>query len=135
MTNWADISRQVRKRAGGRCEYCRMHESLQGATFHLEHICPRAAGGGFVLDNLALACPSCNLHKSDRLRLTDAETGIEVSLFDPRRDQWTEHFHFIEFHVAGLSPVGRAAIAAFDLNSERRIRIRQAESLFGLFPP
>jgi hypothetical protein len=30
---------------------------------------------------------------------------------------------------------GRATIAALDLNHERRIRIRQAEQMFGLFPP
>jgi len=36
-----------------------MHESLQGATFHVEHIVPRSAGGSDTMDNLALACPSC----------------------------------------------------------------------------
>ena len=43
----------VRSRAGNRCEYCQMHQSLQGATFHVEHISPRASGGLSTPDNLA----------------------------------------------------------------------------------
>ena len=30
------LSQSVRSRAHGRCQYCLMHESLQGATFHVE---------------------------------------------------------------------------------------------------
>ena len=33
-----DLLELVRARAGDRCEYCRMHQSLQGATFHVEHV-------------------------------------------------------------------------------------------------
>lgn len=32
MTSWPEIQQQVAQRATGRCEYCRMHQSLQGAT-------------------------------------------------------------------------------------------------------
>lgn len=31
--------------------------------------------------------------------------------------------------------IGRATILALHLNHERRLRIRQSEQLFGLFPP
>jgi hypothetical protein len=34
MSASREISRAVEARACGRCEYCRMHKSLQGATFH-----------------------------------------------------------------------------------------------------
>lgn len=34
-----------------------MHQSLQGATFHIEHIVPHTKGGAETLANLALACP------------------------------------------------------------------------------
>jgi hypothetical protein len=57
-----ELTRQVEARAQLRCEYCRMHQALQGATFHVEHILPGSRGGPTVLDNLAWACPSCNLH-------------------------------------------------------------------------
>jgi hypothetical protein len=35
MTSWSEIERQVQRRAAARCEYCLMHDSLQGATFHV----------------------------------------------------------------------------------------------------
>ena len=62
------IVAEVEQRAAGRCEYCRMHQSLQGATFHVEHIVPTVLGGSSTLSNLAWACPGCNLQKSDDFR-------------------------------------------------------------------
>ena len=45
-----------------------MHQSLQGATFHVEHITPRSTRGRQRdLANPAWCCPACNLHKSDRI--------------------------------------------------------------------
>ena len=55
----AALAALVKERAEHRCEYCRMSQSLQGATFHIEHILPRSHGGTTHLANLALACPGC----------------------------------------------------------------------------
>jgi hypothetical protein len=131
----AEVERQVIRRAGERCEYCRMHQSLQGATFHIEHITPRAAGGSDELDNLGLACPSCNLSKSDRRTATDPDTGQDLPLFHPRTDRWADHFDWAGTELVGRTPTGRALVAAFALNSGRRRRIREAERMFDLFPP
>ena len=131
----ADIQQAVETRAGHRCEYCRMHQSLQGASFHIEHIIPTSLGGTDDLDNLAWSCPGCNLKKSNRMSAIDPATGMEVRLLHPRRDRWEEHLAWQGYAVVGLTARGRALIAAFDLNHERRCRIRQAEELFGLFPP
>jgi hypothetical protein len=135
MTSWADIVRAVEARAGERCEYCRMHQALQGATFHVEHALPSSRGGASDLDNLAWGCPSCNLHKSDRIEVLDPESGQIVPLFHPRRHCWAEHFRWDGYHLIGLTPSGRATVLALDLNHPRRLRIRRAEELFGLFPP
>ncbi len=54
--SWAERQRIVSDRAGQRCEYCRMHQDLQGAVFHVEHIVPKSGGGSDELDNLAWAC-------------------------------------------------------------------------------
>ena len=53
MSSWSEITHQVKERAGDRCEYCRMHQALQGGTFHVEHIIPSARGGPSTLENLA----------------------------------------------------------------------------------
>ena len=56
----AELRRLVIHRAGGRCEYCRLAQAGQEATFHVDHIIPSAAGGPTVAENLALACVSCS---------------------------------------------------------------------------
>jgi hypothetical protein len=112
-----------------------MHQSLQGATFHVEHILPRSRGGQSSPENLAWACPGCNLYKSSRVDVPDPQTGQLVPLFNPRVDAWEAHFQWDGYHVVPLTPIGRATAAALDFNHPRRIRIRQAEAQFGLFPP
>ncbi len=90
--SWAETCRRVVTRAGSRCEYCRMSQSLQGATFHVEHVTPRSLGGSDSPDNLALACPACNLAKSNRTTAPDPECGFPALLFHPRQHIWAEHF-------------------------------------------
>jgi hypothetical protein len=75
------------------------------------------------------------LHKSNRIEFLDLETGLIVTLFHPRNELWNVHFAWDDYQVVGRTPAGRATIAALDLNHERRVRIRQAEQMFGLFPP
>jgi len=87
------------------------------------------------LENLALACPGCNLHKSARVTAIDPATGEEVRLFHPIRQHWAQHFRFNGYQVEGLTAVGRATVDALNLNHPRRQRIREAEEAFGLFPP
>lgn len=135
MTARDDLQQLVEQRAGSRCEYCAMHQSLQGATFHVEHVKPRAAGGDSSIDNLAWSCPGCNLHKSDRTAAEEPETGVMVELFNPRTQQWSEHFAWQGHSIQPLTATGRATVTALDLNHPRRIRIRQAEAMFDLFPP
>ena len=112
-----------------------MHQSLQGGTFHVEHIVPRSRGGQSVLDNLAWACPGCNLCKSDQVEVVDPLSGNLVSLFDPRSNPWSDHFTWDGYLIVPLTAIGRATISALNMNHDRRILIRQAEELFGLFPP
>jgi hypothetical protein len=130
-----ELSRTVRARAGWRCQYCLMHESIQGATFHIEHIIPQCKGGRSALENLALACPGCNLHKSGRITAVDPATGESVQLFHPILQLWPEHFRLNGYQIEGLTAMGRATVEALNLNHPRRQRIREVEEAFGLYPP
>jgi len=113
-----------------------MHQSLQGATFHIEHIVPRSAGGSDDTTNLALACPACNLAKSNRVTAADHLTDSSATLFNPRSDRWKDHFTWDERRrVVGLTTTGRATLDALDFNHPRRVLIREAEEWFDLFPP
>lgn len=130
----AQLAAAIRARAGDRCEYCRMSQSLQGATFHIEHVIPLTCGGTTTLENLALACPSCNLHKSDRSHAIDPDTNASAPIYHPRQQIWADHFAWQGTCIIGLSPTGRATIRALDLNHPRRQRVREAEASFGMFP-
>ena len=46
------------------CVYC--HRGIRGA-YHVDHIIPLSRGGSHSMDNLAIACPACNLAKSNKL--------------------------------------------------------------------
>ncbi len=70
----ASLRRLVIQRAGDRCEYCRLSQSGQEATFHIDHIIPVMAGGVTTADNLALACVSCSLRKAARQTVKDPES-------------------------------------------------------------
>ena len=129
------LDRKVRERADGRCEYCRMHQSLQGATFHVEHVIPSSHGGQETLQNLVLACPSCNLHKSNRVEAVDPKTSEVVPVFHPLADDWDENFSFVDFEIVGKTACGRATLEALNFNHPRRLKVREAEALFDLFPP
>jgi hypothetical protein len=131
----AELSRAIRVAAHGRCQYCQMHEDLQGATFHIEHIIPKHKGGRSDSENLALACPGCNLHKAGRITATDPATGAEVPLFHPVRQSWPEHFRLNGYEIEGLTAAGRATVHLLKLNHSRRQRIREVERAFGLYPP
>jgi len=112
-----------------------MHQRLQGATFHVEHINPRAEGGPDELANLVLACPSCNLHKAGRTKAVDPLTGAAVSLYHPIQQTWSEHFRLVGYRIEGLSAVGRATVLALDMNHARRQLIRCAEEKLSLYFP
>ena len=124
------------ERAGDRCEYCRAPERVFNFAFEVEHILPHSAGGKDSLDNLALACESCNLYKSDATTGWDEGEGREAPLFHPRQDRWEEHFLIDreKGEVEGLTAVGRAAIARLKMNSAFQLRARRYWMQLGLYP-
>ena len=131
----AQLRRQVVDRAEGRCEYCGLSQIGQEATFHVDHVMPRAAGGPTTLENLALACVSCSLRKGARQTATDGETGLDVALFNPRRDSWRLHFRWKGVELVGITPNARATVAALQCNRPLALAIRQEEALRGRHPP
>jgi hypothetical protein len=126
----------VAERAGERCEYCHAPERVFNFAFEVEHILPRSAGGGDALDNLALACESCNLYKSDTTRGWDEEEGRDVPLYHPRRDRWEEHFSYDPEtgRLQGLTAVGRVTVARLKMNSAFQLRARQHWTQLRLYP-
>lgn len=130
----AGLRRLVIQRAGHRCEYCKLSQEGQEATFHIDHIIPVAAGGETVAENLALACVSCSLRKAARQTAVDPQSGQEVALYNPRRDVWHEHFQWDGVHLVGLTATGRATVEALKMNRVLILAIRREEEAAGRHP-
>jgi hypothetical protein len=121
----AETRRHVRERAGDRCEYCQLpQEQSPLAPLQIEHIRPKKHQGNDSLENLALACIDCNLHKGTNVAGFDPETDNLTPLFDPRHDSWSQHFAWAGVLLVGLTPTARATIAVLDLNSHDRLELR-----------
>lgn len=132
----ASLGWEVRSRAREVCEYCLLPQNSQEATFHVDHIIPRRAGGQTEPGNLALACVTCSLRKAARLEAQDPITGASVRIFHPRKDEWIDHFVLSdEFEVQGLTPTGNATIVALNMNRTAIVSIRMELNFLGRFPP
>jgi hypothetical protein len=132
-----ELRQAVVNRAGGSCEYCQLSQVTQVATFPVDHAIPISAGGKTEAENLALACPRCNAAKWIHTSATDPETGETIRLFNPRRDDWSDHFHWSANDVTALEPItpeARVTIDLLDLNSSHRRQVRQWLTVLGLHP-
>lgn len=128
-----DLQRQVRAQYANCCAYCRTAESLTVVTFEFEHILPRSAGGKTILENLCLACPTCNRLKADRTSARDPVSSKDAALFHPQRDRWAEHFAWTDggTAISGLTPTGRATVGALRMNRPALVRVRRMWVLMG----
>lgn len=116
---------EVRQRAGDRCEYCGLRQEQSPlAVLHVEHVIPKKHGGADLIENLALACVACNLHKGTNLAGYDPQTGVLTTLFNPRQQAWSEHFRWQGIFIFGKTAVGRTTVEVLQLNSEERLELR-----------
>src|ERR1700686_4499325 len=88
----AALRAEVVSRAKRQCEYCLVSEDLRLLKHEIDHVIAIKHGGETTAGNLALSCTVCNKHKGTDLASIDPETGEMQRLFNPRRDQWREHF-------------------------------------------
>jgi 5-methylcytosine-specific restriction endonuclease McrA len=120
----AAIRERVRRRARNRCEYCQLRqEDSPLAALHVEHIVPRSHDGTDDLDNLALACIDCNLHKGTNLAGIDPQSRLVSRLFHPRRQRWDEHFKWQGIYIVGKTTIGRTTIRVLKMNSDEQLAL------------
>ena len=131
----AELRALVWQRAGDRCEYCRLRQEHLPLILQIEHIIAKQHGGDDDPGNLALSCDRCNAYKGPNLSGIDPGTRQLVSLFNPRSQNWHEHFWLDGATIAGLTPIGRATLRVLNMNAPRRVRLRAALLIQGELSP
>lgn len=124
----------VKARAGGRCEYCLMPEWALLAGCEVDHIISRKHGGITDASNLALSCARCNRAKGTDVGSVSPDTGAFIRLFNPRIDDWAEHFSLEESRIVGRTEIGLVTARLLRLNDEERVKERALFRILGEYP-
>lgn len=128
------LRRKVALRAHYKCEYCRRPEMDSFIRYQADHIISRKHGGKTILENLAHACPICNNAKGSDLSTILQLGGDIIRLFNPRIDDWFEHFTVDNGQINPKTEIGAATIKLLKLNDLNRILERLDLIEAGLFP-
>lgn len=130
------LSEEVKRRAGDLCEYCRVPQIFDPLPFQIDHVIARQHDGPTSLENLALACLSCNNHKGPNIAGIDRQAGTQevVRLFHPRNDTWNEHFEWNGPILQGTTAIGRVTVSVLGINLPHRIAFRRSLIDEGVFP-
>lgn len=129
------LRQEVGKRAGFRCEYCRISEANAFYSFQVDHIISLKHGGKTEQENLALACSICNRNKG-----TDLGTIIEgndslIPFFNPRKEIWDHHFEVEKSgEILPLTSIGKATIQILGFNHPDSVLERKLLIITGEFP-
>ncbi|MCB0610743.1 MAG: HNH endonuclease [Lewinellaceae bacterium] len=127
------IRKLVASRADFRCEYCRKPEIVANFSFHIEHIISRQHGGTDRLSNLAFACSWCNWKKGPNIATVLFEEGDLLPLFNPRTQNWNDHFFVEEGVILGRTDIARGTIRLLELNTTELILERKELMEAGYF--
>lgn len=129
-----EIRVKVKRRAGYRCEYCLLPELDGLIKFHVEHIRSSKHKGSDGLENLAFACPDCNLFKGADLGTILGDDENFTRFFNPRKDEWNEHFKVVDCVIYPMTDIGEATINIFQMNKPGRIEVRRLFAEDNLYP-
>lgn len=137
MSITSNLRQKVQKSSENRCGYCLSHQLYTMSKLEFEHIIPKSKGGIDKEENLWLSCGLCNRYKKIKIKGFDNESQSFVSLFNPRKQVWKEHFFWSAdgTQIIGLTPIGRATVEVLKLNNEVAVEVRRNWIVVGWHPP
>ena len=136
MSSYVPIAlrRDVIKRAGNCCEYCLLRQSDIFLSFEVDHIVSEKHDGETKIDNLCLSCPDCNRNKGSDIGSFDRQTKLLTPFFNPRIQDWNDHFRLDDFVIEPLTDIGRVTVRLLKMNLLERIEDRKIYSETGVYP-
>ena len=132
-----DLRKAVIQRAARCCEYCKSQDKYSPTLFTIDHFMPQSLDGTSDFMNLSYACFLCNRLKSNKLKVFDVLSDKWIPLFNPRKDEWHEHFSWNNdaTKIIGITSSGRCTVKELKLNREKLIEYRNSIIPFGEHPP
>ncbi len=132
-----ELRRKIAKAAKYRCGYCLMPQAIIPMPLEIEHILAQSASGTDDENNLWLACRACNSYKHAKTHGFDQITNQEIALFNPRTQNWEDHFEFDSTtgEIVCKTACGRATSVALRMNEEQSISARVLWVNAGWYPP
>jgi hypothetical protein len=136
MTSYvsADLRRIVIARSKRRCEYCLIHEDDTYLGCQVDHVIAEKHGGPTRLDNLSYACTFCNRAKGTDLGSLASDTGELVRFYNPRTDNWAEHFQLDGVRIESLTAIGEVTVRILGFNQPDRLLERESLQHVGRYP-
>lgn len=106
------------------CGYCGKNGKIMHENFHIDHFVPRSLDAGRENDyyNLVLACPKCNLAKSNKWPTEDKNRSNDgtVGFVDPATDEFDVHMErSIDGYVVGKTVLGKNMCRLLNLHIRR----------------
>lgn len=78
------------------CGYCGKKQHTFSEKFQIDHFAPQRFKEKIAdYNNLVLACPKCNRHKSDKWPTEDSNISVlnNEGFIDPASEEFDKHFH------------------------------------------
>jgi hypothetical protein len=57
-----------------------------------------------------------------------------VRFYNPRTDDWHDHFKIVGARIEGISPIGEATVVILGMNRPDRVKERELLQVLGLYP-
>ena len=111
-----------------------IHEDDTYFGCQVDHIISEKHGGPTEADNLAHACSFCSRHKGSDIGSIEWESGEFVRFFNPRTDDWRDHFKLDGVEIVPLTKVGYVTARILQFNDVDRLLERQELQTLGRYP-
>lgn len=110
-----------------------MPEDCDVRPFQWDHIRSQKHAGSSDLENLAWSCLPCNSFKGPNVAGYEPDSERLSPLFNPRQNDWSEHFVWKGPVLIGLTPIGRTTITVLRINQPDRVEHRRLLLAGGFF--
>lgn len=126
---------QVVTRANSRYEYCLLHQEDEPIYPHeIDHVIAEKHYGQTIDTNLALACFYCNRYKGSDIASVDPLTEKIIPLFNPRMQEWYQHFVLDGPLIVPLTRSGRVTVRLLQMNRAKIVQRRSYLSQLKRYP-